>query len=283
MEQKHEDKPVTPAEKENKNNNGLKIACAVLAVATVCGIGFGIFGMIQSSNQSKEISDLKSQIQNDKTTLSSQGTTTESIEVIEQTTPAEPPAETHAEAPANPAPANPSESSPKQNPVISAASPKSYRITFDSPTFSVNGTNYYVQLAVTDGNIVGCDLFTHTIAQSGNDAIETNKFEKNCSGINGLSGKIYKIVLAGEGQDSSRSNVGFIMENGTVNYIPTEDLIKELVNNGTATIKGTLKIDGFVTDAFTVNASDDGVTSYATTIFVLSNGTYVNYSNNMLN
>ena len=73
------------------------------------------------------------------------------------------------------------------------------------------------------------------------------------------------------------------MTDGTVSYIPNADLANGLVNGGTATIKGTLNIDGFVVDAFTVSASDGGMGGYATTVFVLSDGTYVTYDDSMLN
>ena len=48
---------------ENKQNggNGLKIATAIACVAAVCGIGFGIYGMIQSSQKDSQISDLQTQ------------------------------------------------------------------------------------------------------------------------------------------------------------------------------------------------------------------------------
>ena len=60
--------PVVPVvENKQKSGNGLKIATAVACVVTVCGIGFGIYGMLQSSQKDSQISDLKVEI-NDKST-----------------------------------------------------------------------------------------------------------------------------------------------------------------------------------------------------------------------
>ena len=47
---------------EQSNGKGLKIATAIASVIAVCGIGFGIYGMVQSSQKDSQISDLKVQI-----------------------------------------------------------------------------------------------------------------------------------------------------------------------------------------------------------------------------
>lgn len=57
-------------ENSKQQGNGLKIATAIASVIAVCGIGFGIYGMIQSSQKDNQISNLKVQIKN------SDGTTT---------------------------------------------------------------------------------------------------------------------------------------------------------------------------------------------------------------
>lgn len=73
---------------ENKQNggNGLKIATAIACVAAVCGIGFGIYGMIQSSQKDSQISDLQTQSKIDdekETTLSNCENTEGGAEVID--------------------------------------------------------------------------------------------------------------------------------------------------------------------------------------------------------
>ena len=56
--------PTVPVIENNKQNcgNGLKIAIVVACIVAVCGIGFGVYGMIQSSQKDNQISDLKAQI-----------------------------------------------------------------------------------------------------------------------------------------------------------------------------------------------------------------------------
>lgn len=46
------------------NGSGLKIATAITSIIAICGIGFGVYGMMQSSNKDGQISDLKVQIAN---------------------------------------------------------------------------------------------------------------------------------------------------------------------------------------------------------------------------
>ena len=55
--------PMAPVvENKRKSGNGLKIATAIACVVAVCGIGFGVYGMIQSSRKDNQISDLKAQV-----------------------------------------------------------------------------------------------------------------------------------------------------------------------------------------------------------------------------
>lgn len=60
--------PITPMSDNNKSSskNGLKITTAIACIIAVCGVGFGIYGMIQSSQKDNQISDLKIEI-NEKT------------------------------------------------------------------------------------------------------------------------------------------------------------------------------------------------------------------------
>lgn len=56
--------PVAPVvENKQKGGNGLKIATVIACVVAICGIGFGVYGMIQSSQKDNQISDLKVQIE----------------------------------------------------------------------------------------------------------------------------------------------------------------------------------------------------------------------------
>ena len=55
--------PVMDSGKQ-KDGKGWKIATAIVSIVAVCGIGFGIYGMIQSSQKDNQVSDLKVQIKN---------------------------------------------------------------------------------------------------------------------------------------------------------------------------------------------------------------------------
>lgn len=251
--------PTTGGDNQQKSGKkGWQIATVIASILAICGIGFGIYGMLTVSQKDSQISDLRVQVEDANGKISTLETDKIKVSDDSQTVTI-----------------TDSATSQKQNPVISATAPKTFRIDFESPTLPIGNEPHYVQLGIQDGAVSSCSIFI----RSGTG----NRFDRECSGINGLSGKIYKPVVAGAGQDASGSNVAFIMTDGTVSYIPNVDLANGLVNGGTATIKGTLNIDGFVVDAFTVSASDDGMSGYATTVFVLSDGTYVTYDDSMLN
>ena len=56
--------PMTPVEdNKQKSGNGLKIATAIACIVAVCGIGFGVYGIMQSTQKDNQISDLKNQIE----------------------------------------------------------------------------------------------------------------------------------------------------------------------------------------------------------------------------
>lgn len=55
--------PMTPvADNKRKSGKGLKTATAIACIVAVCGIGFGVHGMMQSSQKDSQISDLKIQL-----------------------------------------------------------------------------------------------------------------------------------------------------------------------------------------------------------------------------
>ncbi len=49
---------------KQRNESGLKVVTAIASIAAVCGIGFGIYGMMQSSQKENQISDLEVQVNN---------------------------------------------------------------------------------------------------------------------------------------------------------------------------------------------------------------------------
>lgn len=65
-----EESTIESAQPKNKNNKGLKIVTIVMSILALAGVGFGIYGMLQSFDKDRQISDLKVQVKN------SNGTTT---------------------------------------------------------------------------------------------------------------------------------------------------------------------------------------------------------------
>ncbi len=47
---------------KQKSGNGLKIATAIACVVAVCGVGFGVYGIMQSSQKDNQIAGLNSEI-----------------------------------------------------------------------------------------------------------------------------------------------------------------------------------------------------------------------------
>lgn len=77
---------VMPAvENKQKTGSGLKIATVVACVVAICGIGFGVYGMMQSSQKDSQISDLRAQtkVDDEKNTLSNCEETTSGTKIID--------------------------------------------------------------------------------------------------------------------------------------------------------------------------------------------------------
>lgn len=239
------------------------IVCAILAAG---GVGFGLWGVIKSNDElSKPVVQITKDdgtvvtIEPDKVVMSDD-TKTIMIDDFE------------------------SSNVIKKNPIITAIPPKVYNFGFSSPKFSSDMNDPYeydVRLGVQDGKISSCSLYRVSRVwvddDTANGFVENSEFGRDCS-MEGPSGRFYKIVLAGAGHDARWANIAFIMEDGTVEYIPME-----AIRNGDFTVKGKLAIDGFVVDAIEVGVGEEGVSGgYRATIFVLSDGSYIEFSEAML-
>lgn len=248
------------------NGKGWKIATAIASVVAVCGIGFGVYGMIQSFQKENQISDLKVQVEDANGKITALETDEIKISDDSQTI-------TISDSTVK-----------KQNPVISATAPTVYSINFTSGFigYGENG-EFSLSLNVRNGEISGCSVNSiDSKWVGGNDGgiVRNTRFLKDCS-INGVTGKIYKVVEIGEGHDALYDSVAFIMEDGSVEYLSLNDALEKSDFN----INGKLKIDGFVVDAFTIGVGQEGASAggYGSTIFVLADGSYVKYDTSMLN
>ena len=106
----------------------------------------------------------------------------------------------------------------------------------------------------------------------------TIKDGRECN-ITGLNGKIYKVVDFWAGHMKMNENIGFIMQDGTVQYF---DFNNAVANNDFSVKK--LNINGFVIDAFDmgIGSTESPIGGYVATIFVLSDGSNIKYTESML-
>ena len=253
--------PVTPVapvvENKQKGGNGLKITTAIACIMAICGIGFGVYGIMQSTQKDSQISDLKVQIKEDDGTI----TTIETPE-IETTT------NNGTTITINDSLVG------YQNQILASQDPnRVYTTYFDSSTYLP--TNSVLSIAIVDGDITDCrvGIKTDTGIAYG-EAVGGRKCE-----ITGIDKKIYKIVEFGKGQDYSFFNVGFIMEDGTVKYFSLEDAL----GNNDFNIRKILNIDEYVVDTVDANVTvlpQGG--GYRQTMFVLNDGSFVGFDESML-
>lgn len=148
------------------------------------------------------------------------------------------------------------------NPVImSGGEADSLNVTFNSTPIGSNGESLHID--VKDGTISSCEIIN-------------NENASPCA-ISGLSGEIYKVIEFGAGQDKTTNNVGFIMSDGAVQYLPLADIIN---GNDGATPK-KLNLGGFVVDAIGIQVSEAS-SGHFSTIFVLKDGSTVQFDESML-
>lgn len=247
------------------SNNGLKIVTIVTSILAICGVGFGIYGMTKGSTTTEKASDFKvevvdedgqkSTIESEKITVTDDGKT---ITISDSATTA------------------------TKNYVIQSNDSANYLLNSTSYGSGNDGGYYTVRLSVANGEINSCSLFAV-------ESSSVSRFIKDCEKPTGFSGKISQILDAGEGQ-ASFQYTAFIMEDGNVAYIKNDDLVNSALNGTAAQIAGNLKIDGSVIRAEHVtvtpkNAPEEaaGVGAYNTTFFILSDGTYVKFSDSLLN
>ena len=146
------------------------------------------------------------------------------------------------------------------NPVLSDINGLAYSTNYETVIGGNNVNGFrYLGIGTKNGDITSCS----------NNGV-------SCT-INGLSGKIYKVVDFGEGQDIAGFYTGFIMEDGTVKYFSLDD-----VDGKTSIdIAGSLKIDKKVVDIIELGVSQD-MSSYVSSVFVFSDGTYLKFDSSML-
>lgn len=75
--------PVMDSGKQD-SGKGWKIATAIVSVVAVCGIGFGVYGMLQSSQKDNQTSDLEVQVEEDNKTATTNETSDISFKEVKE-------------------------------------------------------------------------------------------------------------------------------------------------------------------------------------------------------
>ena len=157
-------------------------------------------------------------------------------------------------------------------------------------TWNEDGGNYIsyksglfnVEIGLKEGKVDSCSIIKN------DDYIDCK--------IEGLTGKVYKIEEIGLGHVFDEDDaLAFLLEDGTIDYAAPSNLSS---TNNIIKIQGKVKIDGFVTDiipstvvsyikdnAGNIEKDDDGkdiTTAGHGVLFRLSDNTYVNYKEDML-
>ena len=151
------------------------------------------------------------------------------------------------------------------NPVIP------YGTLFNSSYLFQQDKTERVSIGIESGKIANCTV-NEKIGEDGWQTVS------QCS-VGGIDGNIYKVVEFGEGHDNTDSMIGFIMEDGKIAYVRLD----EFATNNSPSIAGYLNLEKKAIDALEVGVSESGgVGGYGSTVFVMSDGTFVKYDSAML-
>ena len=241
--------PVVSNNNQKKGNKkGRTITTVIAIVVAICGIGFGVFGIIRGWDKDDQISSLEAQINKANNEIVSLETQVEE-------------ANNKIESLKNNTTEQITTTRSKNQLIMSGAAPVVYNVNFEARSGDSS-----ILLSVRKGEVDYCKYGSGGYVN------------KECS-IKGLTGKIYKVAEISEGQDrSDKDSIGFIMEDGSVEYLYLNDALER----GDFNIDGKLKIDGVVTDIISIGVGvEDGIGGYGSTVFVLANGDYMLYDESL--
>ncbi|MBQ3445391.1 hypothetical protein IJG29_01530 [Candidatus Saccharibacteria bacterium] len=158
------------------------------------------------------------------------------------------------------------------NPVIATEedSTDSYRLLY---TMRAVSQGRFVQIAIANGSVSSCTVGPIV---DGNLSFG----EATSCTVTGLEGEIYQVVNLNRGQSGETSHIGFIMADGTVQYIGSA--LVDLVVNNNFDASNVLALDGFVINALETEVTTAQGSGYAETIFVMSDGSIVPFEDSML-
>lgn len=244
--------PKEQKEEKSKMSKKQIVGLVVMCLIAIGGVLFGVYGM---NSQNEQIAQLTvratdaegkvAELETNKITITDPNGGT--AEIVDST---------------------------RKNPVITAQEPEFYAIHFESASLGyVEKGEYSLSLTVRNGEVSECQV-------NKVENVQTKRILKGCN-ISGIDGKISKVVEIGEGHVALNDSIGFIMENGEVQYFSLDDAL----GKSDFTIKGKIKIDGRVTDVINVNYSQNSnnpTSFYGSTVFILSDGSFIKYDESML-
>ena len=225
-----------------KKNTGMIIGMIFLALLAAGGIGFGIWAYLDGNQKTADLNNQISDLQNQ---LVNSGTTNiDETDITES----------------------------YKNPIIkSSDTDEEFRVGFRSSYYyGDDNINKVLEINIKNGAIDTCRISN----------VSNGATISNCE-IIGVNGDIYRVIEFGEGQDNSNSNIGFIMTDGTIQYFP---FIESMKNNSFNAEK-KLNVDGQIIDAIeiAVGPTNPNVAGgYGSTVFVLSDGSFVKFNESML-
>lgn len=163
---------------------------------------------------------------------------------------------------------------------------ENYHATFDSDQ-ATNTTGTFYQLFVSiDGINVTLDTSKREVVFAYNPFLvntryslgwvtTTDSYSYNSVTINNFTKDIEDIYLGGYGQDASNDTLFFLMEDGTVEYVPIRRALS--INNEAISSYGALPSVSGVVKFYNVQARQAS-SGYATVLAQKANGTYYDLS-----
>lgn len=247
----HEANNIIPtiSDAKPKAGKGSKIAMVILSVVAICGVGFGVYEYLQVSQRDKEISTLKTQIQ------------------VADTIPT-------TNTPAKNTETAMADESPFRNAIITSNSTSVLTELFESDDYYSEGRS--ILISVQDGGISGCTIVQPAASGYGKTVVG------DCS-ITGISGKISAVSKMGNTQ-MTWPYVGFLLEDGSVEYISTGDLIDKLNASvkGKLTFKSNQPVTNIVSDISVRSSNPEVPGGHRSTAFFHLDGSFTLFDESML-
>ena len=232
-----------------KKNTGMILGIVLLLILAIGGVLFGVWEMIEGNTQKEQlnmqINNLKKQNSELQAKIDNSSSDVENNDganlVLEQ-----------------------------QNPIIMSSNSDSYNIIHYVPVWdNSNSHESRINFYIKNGMFQNCQVSTNS---------------SGCN-VNGLPGDVYKMATIGEGNGMGSEKIGFLMKDGSVYYAQIHSGANESLTINTDFTVKKAKINGFVKDIIEnvgyYNQAANDISGYGTTIFVMSDNSFVKYDKSM--